>query len=119
MLFFAFLIAIGLAVTLAFESEKIGSRKEEIMMPMRDGVKLHTLAFLPRGAGADKKVPAVVDRSPYGYHDMEWITDIFLPFGFAGMIIYHDSILCSFLQSILTPIFYSFSCSCRSRYARH
>lgn len=82
----ALLVAICLASTLAFESEKDGQRREEIMMPMRDGVKLHTEIFLPRGASSTKKVPTIIDRSPYGYHDMEWITDIFLPFGFAGKL---------------------------------
>ena len=42
---------------------------------MRDGVKLHTLIFLP----ADRKstgetYTTIIDRSPYGYGDMEWIT---------------------------------------------
>jgi predicted acyl esterase len=52
-----------------------GSRKIEIMLPMRDGVKLHTLIFLPRESKDDtgtKKYTAIVDRSPYGYGDMEW-----------------------------------------------
>ena len=62
----------------------IGPRKLELMLPMRDGVKLHTLIFFPRG-GKDGKYPAIVDRSPYGYGDMEWITDIFLPFGFVAV----------------------------------
>ena len=26
-----------------------------------------------------------MDRSPYGYGDMEWITDIFVPFGYVGV----------------------------------
>ena len=26
-----------------------------------------------------------MDRSPYGYGDMEWLTDIFLPFGFVAI----------------------------------
>ena len=54
------------------------------MLPTRDGTYLHTLIYLPKGASSTNKVPTVIDRSPYGYGDMEWITDIFLPFGFAG-----------------------------------
>lgn len=50
---------------------------------MRDGVKLHTLIHLPKDTTA--KYPAVIDRSPYGYGDMEWLTDLFIPFGFAAV----------------------------------
>ena len=51
---------------------------------MRDGVYLHTLIYFPHAYEKDPsgKYPAVVDRSPYGYGDLEWIVDIFLPFGF-------------------------------------
>ena len=67
---------------------------------MRDGVKLHTLVHLPKWEKGDK-FTAIVDRSPYGYGDMEWMTgftlcrllsslthdfiDIFIPFGFAAV----------------------------------
>ena len=40
MLFVAFVIAASLMGTLAWETEK--NRQEEIMLPMRDGVKLHS-----------------------------------------------------------------------------
>lgn len=63
-----------------------GNRNIEIMLPMRDGVKLHTLIYLPRDKNNENgKYTAIVDRSPYGYGDMEWITDIFLPFGFVAV----------------------------------
>jgi predicted acyl esterase len=56
------------------------------MLSMRDGIKLHTLIYLPRDNGnSSSKYTAIVDRSPYGYGDMEWITDIFLPFGFVAI----------------------------------
>lgn len=42
------------------------SRKLEIMLPMRDGVKLHTLIYFPREYSDGGKFTAVVDRSPYG-----------------------------------------------------
>ena len=61
-----------------------GSRKLEFMMPLRDGVKLHTLVYFPKDYKSGT-FTAVVDRSPYGYGDMEWITDIFLPFGFVAI----------------------------------
>ena len=77
------LLTVIVAIT-AQNSE--GSRKIELMLPMRDGVKLHTLIYLPRDTGdAGGKYTAIVDRSPYGYGDMEWITDIFLPFGFVAV----------------------------------
>ncbi len=76
---------IFIAVVVAVVSALVpGSRKLELMIPMRDGVKLHTLIFLPRDDGVNK-FTAIVDRSPYGYGDMEWITDIFLPFGFVAV----------------------------------
>eukprot|EP00604_Paraphysomonas_vestita_P002549 CAMPEP_0174818130 /NCGR_PEP_ID=MMETSP1107-20130205/756_1 /TAXON_ID=36770 /ORGANISM="Paraphysomonas vestita, Strain GFlagA" /LENGTH=568 /DNA_ID=CAMNT_0016029579 /DNA_START=107 /DNA_END=1813 /DNA_ORIENTATION=- len=55
------------------------------MLPMRDNIKLHTIIFFPRDYEEGKKYTAVVDRSPYGYGDMEWLTDIFLPFGFVAV----------------------------------
>jgi putative CocE/NonD family hydrolase len=39
--------------------------KTEVMIPVRDGVKLHTLIFWPKGAGA--KLPFLIERSPYGF----------------------------------------------------
>lgn len=32
-----------------------------------------------------KTYTTIVDRSPYGYGDMEWLTDIFVPFGFVAI----------------------------------
>jgi predicted acyl esterase len=37
--------------------------KREIMIPMRDGVKLHTLILIPRGAA---RAPMLLTRTPYG-----------------------------------------------------
>ncbi len=68
------------AATAAMAVKNPGIRELEFMMPTRDGVGLHTLIFFPR-MEEGKKYPAVIDRSPYGYGDMEWLTDIFLPFG--------------------------------------
>lgn len=36
--------------------------RREVMIPMRDGVKLHTVIVLPRGATA---APMVIERTPY------------------------------------------------------
>jgi putative CocE/NonD family hydrolase len=61
-------------------------RMSQIMLPMRDGVKLHTRIFLPSDRKSDdQKYPVLIDRSPYGYGDMEWITDILVPFGFVAI----------------------------------
>jgi len=63
------------------------AKSMELQMPMRDGVSLHTLIFFPHAEQKNPsgKYPAVVDRSPYGYGDLEWIVDIFLPLGFVSI----------------------------------
>lgn len=60
-------------------------RTFETMLPMRDGVKLHTRVVLPpkRKVDENEKVTTIIDRSPYGYTALEMIADIFLPAGFA------------------------------------
>jgi uncharacterized protein len=39
--------------------------KTEVMIPARDGVKLHTLIFAPKGAAT--ALPFLIERSPYGF----------------------------------------------------
>src|ERR1041385_6684794 len=39
--------------------------KTEVMIPMRDGVRLHTLVYAPKNAGG--KLPFLMERSPYGF----------------------------------------------------
>ena len=54
-----------------------------VMVPMRDGVRLHTVVATPplsRGP-----YPVVIDRSPYGEFGTELLADIFLLFGFAAV----------------------------------
>jgi uncharacterized protein len=41
--------------------------RREVMIPMRDGVKLHTLIFLPRGAHG---APMLLTRTPYNADDL-------------------------------------------------
>jgi putative CocE/NonD family hydrolase len=56
------------------------------MFELRDGTKLHTIIFFPRDyETSGKTYTAITDRSPYGYGDMEWIPDIFLPFGYVAI----------------------------------
>jgi predicted acyl esterase len=81
---------IGLAMcatAYGFDEPKRHSKSQEFQQPTRDGTYLHTIVYFPGDyeKGKTQKLPAVLDRSPYGYGDMEWITDIFLPFGFAAV----------------------------------
>lgn len=67
-------------------AEAIRHPKMELNLPMRDGIDLHTLIYFPRASSDETaKFTAIVDRSPYGYGDMEWITDLFLPFDFVAV----------------------------------
>ena len=36
--------------------------KRDVMIPMRDGVKLHTVIVIPKGAA---RAPMILDRTPY------------------------------------------------------
>ncbi|MGZ3998960.1 MAG: CocE/NonD family hydrolase, partial [Flavisolibacter sp.] len=38
--------------------------KQEVMIPMRDGIKLHTVIFTPKNA--EGKFPFLIQRTPYG-----------------------------------------------------
>jgi hypothetical protein len=64
-----------------------GSRVTYFNMTMSDGVVLNTVLVLPKDyVPGVSKYPLVVDRSPYGYDNIEWITDIFTPFGLAAFM---------------------------------
>jgi len=41
--------------------------KRDVMIPMRDGVKLHTVILVPKGA---KNAPILLTRTPYGASDL-------------------------------------------------
>src|ERR1700719_4506249 len=43
--------------------------KQDLMIPTRDGVKLHTVVFTPKNAGAP--LPILLERTPYGALDQE------------------------------------------------
>src|SRR5215813_7226248 len=49
-------------VTASFDYER-----REVMIPMRDGVKLHTVIFVPKGA---KNAPILITRTPYDANAM-------------------------------------------------
>ncbi len=42
-----------------------GWDKTEVMIPVRDGVRLHTLIFAPKNTS--EKLPFLIERSPYGF----------------------------------------------------
>ena len=46
-----------------------GFEKREVMIPTRDGVKLHTIIFAPRAAAGP--LPILLERTPYGALDQE------------------------------------------------
>jgi predicted acyl esterase len=50
-----------------------------LMLPMRDGVKLHT-RIISKTTRTDP-VPAVIDRSPYGATGTELVADIYAGLG--------------------------------------
>ena len=52
---------------------------ESLMLPMRDGVKLHTNIISK--TNRTKRVPTVIDRSPYGSEATELIADIYSALG--------------------------------------
>src|SRR5262249_39567362 len=43
-------------------TDRFDYTRRKVMIPMRDGVKLHTVILLPRGA---KKAPILLTRTPY------------------------------------------------------
>ena len=73
-----------LSTTYAIDADIDTSRSWEDMVECRDGIKLHTRIVLPKDY-EDKKFTTVIDRSPYGYTSLEWMTDIFVPAGFAAV----------------------------------
>ena len=77
------LLTMLLSASIAVEAMN-ESRTWEEMIPCSDGTLLHTRIALPRKSSGGKYT-TVVDRSPYGYSDLEWMVDIFLPAGFAAI----------------------------------
>jgi len=44
--------------------------RREVMIPMRDGVKLHTVILVPRSATQSKPAPILLTRTPYNADDL-------------------------------------------------
>jgi putative CocE/NonD family hydrolase len=59
------LLALALApATLVAQQDTSDYVRTEVMVPMRDGVKLHTLYYVPKHASG--KLPIILTRTPYG-----------------------------------------------------
>ena len=58
----------GVAQQQPFEFSKL-SDKTEVMIPARDGTKLHTEIYTPKNAG--EPLPIILERTPYGLNDDE------------------------------------------------
>ena len=87
-LLFAVLSALAVAAALPRESAAAqrpaapdtSFTMQEAMVPMRDGVKLHTVIFVPKSA--DGPLPFLFERTPYG---LDAVTARRLPLGYGFM----------------------------------
>src|SRR5258708_26122603 len=52
-------------VTDSFDYER-----RDVMIPMRDGVKLHTVILVPRSATTAKRAPILLTRTPYNANEL-------------------------------------------------
>ena len=65
-LFFVSFLQVGLAQKTIFEElEEIAVVDQKVMMPMRDGIRLATDIYRPKGA---QKVPIIFSRTPYNFN---------------------------------------------------
>jgi putative CocE/NonD family hydrolase len=80
-------VLLGLMAAAAAAGMVGAYRMVETMVPMRDGVLLHTTLVFPDESTTDSSAtfPVVMDRSPYGYNVTEWLADLFVPFGFVAI----------------------------------
>jgi len=58
------LLAAGLTAVLAQDAAAPGFDRSEVMIPARDGVRLHAVVFKPKSASAP--LPILLERTPYG-----------------------------------------------------
>ncbi len=91
LILFTLVVAIVAATSTELTSEVEVAKRERrfksYMIPMPDGIELHTNVILPKGCSFDSacNVTAVLDRSPYGYGGIEQVASLYLPFGFAAV----------------------------------
>ena len=67
--YYFFLILIGFGLNLRAQESIPESRyeKKSVMIPMRDGIKLHTVIFVPKES--QELWPFLLSRTPYGVAD--------------------------------------------------
>ncbi len=56
----------GIAGTLGCSAQTPEYARSEVMIPMRDGVKLHAVILRPKGLEAGEALPFLMERTPYG-----------------------------------------------------
>jgi len=78
------LVALSFAAgAMAFDPK--GVRTWEEMVACRDGVELHARMVMPKDYEDGNTYTTIIDRSPYGYTDIEWLSDLYVPAGFAAV----------------------------------
>ncbi len=70
---------------LAFAQHPLNIIREEVMIPMRDGIKLGAIVYRPEQSG---KLPALVYRTPYGVDDYDAYAELPLKAAKQGYIVY-------------------------------
>ena len=80
------LLAVGCAQGAAAPEYEIVASKN-IMIPMRDGVRLSTDIYFParNGIPVQGKFPAIIERTPYGSHNVEGWASYFVPRGYVAI----------------------------------
>jgi len=58
-------LALFILLTSCSKSDPTSYSKTELMIPMRDGIRLHTLIYSPKNQ--TEKLPLLIERSPYGW----------------------------------------------------
>jgi putative CocE/NonD family hydrolase len=77
-----------LASPLAAQSPEFGIiAAKKVMVPMRDGVKLSTDIYFParNGVAVPGKFPVIIERTPYGSHNVEPWAEYFVPRGYIAI----------------------------------
>src|SRR5262245_58178882 len=65
---FVMVACLGAVVSIPAQQPEPPFVRSEVMIPMRDGVRLHTFIYAP--AGTNEKLPILFLRTPYGTGDM-------------------------------------------------
>jgi uncharacterized protein len=60
---------------------------KDVMVPMRDGIKLACNIYRPalNGKIVEGRFPSILERTPYSKDQVEWLTDIFIPLGYVAV----------------------------------